>query len=386
MLPVIQPLKPRDSQEHSRTATPLELFFDLVSVIAIAAAAAGLHHSIIEAHALQGIITFVMAFFAIWWAWMNYTWFASAYDNDDTLFRLLTILIMSGSLTMAAGIGPLFKSFDLKLVVIGYVIMRLGMIALWLRAAKNDPDRRSTALTYAGGIGIVQVFWISYFLLQPMTPALAYGLYFFLVVLELLVPVIAERKNRSPWHRHHIIERYGLLNIIVLGETLLAGGLALQQIAGGSTNIAFLQIALSSLVIVFSMWWLYFSQEDHLVSDDFNRALVWGYGHVVIFASGAAVGAGLAAYVDIVAGNAKVSLLVGEYAVAIPVAMFMLGLWFVRDRFYSDRAVHFVLPIFSALVLLAPFIPFALETIASVTALSVVVRSRQARSNVQTSE
>lgn len=383
MLPVIHPLKPRDSQEHSRTATPLELFFDLVSVIAIAAAAAGLHHSIIEAHALQGIITFVMAFFAIWWAWMNYTWFASAYDNDDTLFRLLTILIMSGSLTMAAGIGPLFKSFDLKLVVIGYVIMRLGMIALWLRAAKNDPDRRSTALTYAAGIFIVQLFWISYFLLQPFTPALAYGLYFFLVILELAVPVIAERKNRSPWHRHHIIERYGLLNIIVLGETLLAGGLALQQIAGGSTNIAFIHIALSSLVIVFSMWWLYFSQEDHLVSDDFGRALAWGYGHVIIFASGAAVGAGLAAYVDIVAGHAKVSLLAGEYAVAIPVAMFMLGLWFVRDRFYADRAVHFVLPIFSAFVLLAPFTPFALETIAALTAISVIVRSRQARRNVQ---
>ncbi|PHQ88373.1 MAG: hypothetical protein COB48_15110 [Pseudoalteromonas sp.] len=61
MKPVIHPLKPRDSQEHSRTATPLELFFDLVSVIAIAAAAAGLHHSIIEAHTLQGIITFMMA-------------------------------------------------------------------------------------------------------------------------------------------------------------------------------------------------------------------------------------------------------------------------------------------------------------------------------------
>jgi len=144
MLPVIHPLKPRDSNEHSKTATPLELFFDLVSVIVIAAAAAGLHHAISEAHTAQGIITFVMAFFAIWWAWMNYTWFASAYDNDDTLFRLLTILIMSGSLTMVAGIGPMFKSFDLKLVAIGYAVMRIVMIALWLRAAKNDSDRRST--------------------------------------------------------------------------------------------------------------------------------------------------------------------------------------------------------------------------------------------------
>jgi low temperature requirement protein LtrA len=232
----------------------------------------------------------------------------------------------------------------------------------------------------------VQLFWISYFLLQPMSSPMAYGLYFILVILELLVPVIAERKNNTPWHRHHIIERYGLLNIIVLGETLLAGGLALQQIAGGSTNITFILIALSSLVIVFSMWWLYFSQEEHLISDNFNHAFAWGYGHIVIFASGAAVGAGLAAYVDIVAGHAKVPLLVGEYAVAIPVAMFMLGLWFVRDRFHFTGTTRFVMPIFAILVLFAPFIPFALETIAVLTALSVVVRSNFARREAQAAE
>ncbi len=78
-----------------------------MSVIAIAAAAAGLHHAIVQAHAVQGIITFVMAFFAIWCVWMNDTWFASAYNNDDTIFRLLTIVIMGGSLTIAAGIAVL---------------------------------------------------------------------------------------------------------------------------------------------------------------------------------------------------------------------------------------------------------------------------------------
>ena len=368
-------LTPRDPHETHRAATPLELFFDLVSVIAIAAAAAGLHHAIAEAHATEGIIAFVMAFFAIWWAWMNYTWFASAYDNDDTLYRLLTILIMAGSLTMAAGIGALFKSGDLTMVVIGYVIMRLGMIALWLRAANNDPGRRSTALSYAVGIAIAQVFWIVFLMLQPLQPAFLYALFFAGVALELAVPVIAERKSTTPWHRHHIIERYGLLNIIVLGETLLAGGLALQEVAGGATNIAFVHIALSSLVIVFSMWWLYFSREDHLNSADLNRALIWGYGHFVIFASGAAVGAGFAVLVDVIAGKAEASLLVGDYAVGIPVALYMMGLWFVRDRFCLEGAARWVLPVFAVLVLLAPFTPVALEGIAALTALSVIVRN-----------
>ena len=93
-------MTPRDMHEPHRAATPLELLFDLVSVIAIAAAAAGLHHAIAEAHVLDGLLKFCAAFFGIWWAWMNYTWFASAYDNDDTPYRLLTLLIMAGSLTI----------------------------------------------------------------------------------------------------------------------------------------------------------------------------------------------------------------------------------------------------------------------------------------------
>lgn len=382
MLSVTRQLSPRDPHEAHRAATPLELFFDLVSVIAIAAAAAGLHHAIAEAHTVEGIITFVMAFFAIWWAWMNYTWFASAYDNDDTLYRLLTIVIMAGSLTMAAGIVALFKSGDLTMVVAGYVIMRLGMIALWLRAANNDSERRSAALSYAAGIGIAQIFWIIFLMLQPLQPAFLYGLFFAGVVLELAVPVIAERKSNTPWHRHHIIERYGLLNIIVLGETLLAGGLSLQQVAGGATNIAFVHIALSSLVIVFSMWWLYFAREDHLNSTDLNRALIWGYGHFVIFASGAAVGAGFAVLVDVIAGKAETSLFVGDYAVGIPVALYMMGLWFVRDWFCLEGSARWVLPVFAVLVLLAPFTPVALEGIAALTALCVIVRNHMAsRSN-----
>jgi len=69
----IRPMPPRDPQQEHRAATPLELLFDLVSVIAIAVAAAGLHHAVAEAHAVEGILKFVAAFFAIWWAWMNFT-------------------------------------------------------------------------------------------------------------------------------------------------------------------------------------------------------------------------------------------------------------------------------------------------------------------------
>ena len=125
-------MAPRDPHEPHRASTPLELLFDLVTVIAIASAAAGLHHALGANHAIEGVFKFVGAFFAIWWAWMNYTWLASAYDNDDTVFRLLTMIVMAGSLTVAAGIDAFFAASTLTMVIIGYVVMRLSVVALWL--------------------------------------------------------------------------------------------------------------------------------------------------------------------------------------------------------------------------------------------------------------
>ena len=371
----LRPMQARDVHQPHRVATSLELLFDLVTVIAVASAAAGLHHAIAGGHATDGVVRFAMAFFGIWWAWMNYTWFASAYDNDDVLFRLLTLAIMGGALAIASGIELFFKSLDLTMVVTGYLIMRVGIVVLWLRAALGDPARRTTALTYALGIALVQVYWAGLLWVDSSSSVRLTLLFALGAAFEIAVPALAERNGRTPWHRHHIIERYGLLNIIVLGETLLAGSLALRAVAGEHFQIALVPVALSSLVIVFSMWWLYFSKEEHLQSQDLGRSLTWGYGHVLIFAAGAAVGAGFAVVVDIVSGHAQVLLTVGDYAVAVPVALYLLGLWFVRDRFYFDGAARHVLPAFAALVLLVPLQPLALEGVAGLLAVSVFVRS-----------
>ncbi len=372
----LRPMQARDVHQPHRVATSLELLFDLVTVIAVASAAAGLHHAIVGGHATDGVVRFAMAFFGIWWAWMNYTWFASAYDNDDVLFRLLTLAIMGGALAIASGIELFFKSLDLTMVVTGYVIMRVGMVVLWLRAARGDPARRTTALTYALGIALVQVYWAGLLWVDSSSSVRLTLLFALGAAFEIAVPALAERSGRTPWHRHHIIERYGLLNIIVLGETLLAGSLALRAVTGEHFQIALVRVALSSIVIVFSMWWLYFSKEEHLQSQDLGRSLTWGYGHVLIFAAGAAVGAGFAVVVDIVSGHAQVLLKVGNYAVAVPVALYLLGLWFVRDRFYFDGMARYALPAFAVLILLVPLQPLALEGVAGLLAVSVFVRSR----------
>src|SRR3546814_8999651 len=99
---LLRPLRARDPEEKHRAATPLELLYDLVLVIAVGAAAAILHHAINENHAAAGLGAFLFMFWALWWPWVNFTWFASAYDHDDALYRCLVFVQMIGALVTAA--------------------------------------------------------------------------------------------------------------------------------------------------------------------------------------------------------------------------------------------------------------------------------------------
>src|SRR6478609_4052919 len=299
-------MQPRDPHEPHRVATPLELLFDLVFVVAIASAAAQWHHGLAEGH-LGDLVNFVMVFFAIWWAWMNYTWFASSYDCDDVTYRLLTFAIMAGSLMLAAGIPELFSTEQSGLVVGGYAVMRFAMVAMWLRAAAGHPEGRRTALTYASGIAIVQVLWIARLLLQGQTALLVS--FFALVVLELLVPIVAER--------------YALLTIIVLGEVILASVQAVQGALEQGAEAGLLAIVVGGLLIVFSMWWLYFKREHAgLFEGGIRSTFVTGYGHYLVFVSVAATGAALAAAVDLVQGAAHTTDRVVGVALAGAVAVY----------------------------------------------------------------
>ncbi|MCP5397484.1 MAG: low temperature requirement protein A [Sphingomonadaceae bacterium] len=355
-----RPFGPRDPDEVHRAATPLELFFDLVTVIAIASAAVGLHHGIAENHAAQAIPVFLVAFTAIWWAWMNYTWYASAYDNDGPLYRLLTFWIMGGALLLAASVPRFFDGMDLRLPVLAFVIMRVGMIALWVIAARHDSAHAASARRYAIGIALAQVFWIVIVALAPPQSPLLFALIGLGFLAEFMVPVWAERVSPTPWHAEHIVERYGLLMIIMLGEILLAGSIAFAR-AGDAITLAspLVQIAVAALITAFSMWWLYFARNDHhrVHMQDRQLAFTWGYGHVIPFCSAAAVGAAIAVLVDIVTGHADISLRAGQWAIAVPLAAYMAGLWVIRDRFVLEGATRHILLLFAALVLATGLLP-----------------------------
>ena len=95
----------RSIDEPHRTSSQLELLFDLTFVVAVAALTSRFAHAIASGQALDSLVPFLQVFFAIWWAWMNYTWFASSFDTDDVAFRLLTMLQMAGVLVLAAGVA-----------------------------------------------------------------------------------------------------------------------------------------------------------------------------------------------------------------------------------------------------------------------------------------
>jgi len=119
-----------------------------------------------------------------------------------------------------------FAGGDFTAITIGYLIMRVGLVAQWVRAGIEHADGRATAFRYAAGITLVQVGWVS----RLALPA-EWGGWTFLVLaaLDLSVPVWAERTGKTSWHPHHIAERYGLFTIIVLGESVSASAIGVQK-------------------------------------------------------------------------------------------------------------------------------------------------------------
>jgi len=352
---LFRPLAARDRGEPNRAVTPLELFTDLCIVVAVAQAASELHHAVVKDHVADGLLHYAFAFFAVWWAWLNFTWFASAYDNDDVGYRLLTLLQVVGVLILAAGIPRSFDN-EYDLSVLGYVVMRIGLVIQWLRVARSDPGHRQTALRYAIGITACQVGWILMLLLPEgiLGPAVC-----LLILAELSVPMWAESAGNSTWHPRHIAERYALFTIIVLGESILAATFAIQAaIDEGAPLSDLLAMIVGGVLIVFSMWWLYFAKDAHRVLVDNRVGFRFGYGHYLVFGAGAAVGAGLAIQVDQITDHSLVGDATAAAFVTVPVVLYLAGVWFAHLALHEQARGHGpVMVVASVLILLATFTP-----------------------------
>jgi low temperature requirement protein LtrA len=379
----------RDPQEAHRAATPLELLYDLTIVVAFGTASDELAHYVADDHIGAGVGGFTFAAFAVSWAWLNYSWFASAYDTDDWVFRLATMVQMAGVIVLALGLPQMFASIDHGaeldngVMVAGYVVMRLALVCLWWQVSRHDPERRPGAHTYMATIGSAQVGWVTLAILG-LPIGTTFAIFSVLVAVEFVGPFIAERKAGTPWHAHHIAERYGLLVIITLGEVIIGTVASLNALvhgeAGWTVNAALLTVA--GLGLTFGCWWMYFAVPwaEPLVRHR-GRAFPFGYGHLVIFAALAAIGGGLHVAALNLEGKTAIGQTATVLSVVIPFAIYATAFYALysilmraRDPFHLAllAATAALLILSVALAAAGASIPVCLLAVAFAPAVTVV--------------
>jgi low temperature requirement protein LtrA len=315
----------------------------------------------------------MFVFFAIWWAWMNFTWFSSAYDTDDVLYRVFTFVQMAGVLVLAAGVPAGFDESNFFVITIGYLIMRIGLIAQWVRAAIEHPEGRTTATRYAIGLAVSQAGWVGRLWLPDEW---AIPSFVVLALLDLSVPLWAERTGMTPWHPHHIAERYGLFVIILLGESVLAAtnGVSASLATSGLTP-QLIVIAVSGLLILFGVWWIYFAEP---IGDGLARhrtwSFYWGYGHYPLLAAIAATGSGLEVAVSAIGHHGQVPDDVIAVAVAAPVGILLALIWVLHRPLVENRGVPaWILLPAAALTVAAPLALPWLTVAGIVAAVAAIV-------------
>ena len=328
-------LTPEERSEE-RTSTPLELFFDLCFVVAVAALARGLH----DEPNLAGTLRFVGLFVPVWWSWMIFTWYATAFDNDDVPYRVTLLAAMLSMLGLAASVGEVGVEPDAAVgFVLAYAAMRVLMTGLFLRARRHVPaSLRPFTTFYAAGNALGAAVWLSSLLVPGPGRYVVWAAGLFV---ELLGPILAVRTLSNPrvsFHPRHIAERYGLFTIIVLGESILAVALATADTDWRPSAVL---TAVFGFVVASCVWWLYF---DHVGSGGIELgprpAFYWGYGHFAVYAGIAAFGVGTQLAIEAAAAP-EVALaaaapaggydLWSRLALAGGVALYLAGIAFV-DR------------------------------------------------------
>ncbi|WP_194201825.1 low temperature requirement protein A [Glycomyces albidus] len=357
------PMATRDHTEGHRQATWLELFFDLAFVVAVAQAAGQFEHAAAEGHLGEGLVGYLFAFAAIWWIWVSFTWFANFFDTDDVPYRLLMMVMIAGSLGLAAGV-PAAAHLDFRIFVVSYVVMRLAYVAQWARVYRTgEPVMRRLAGRIIVLTVLVQAGWVAFLLVPAEWRVEAWIAWF---ALDLAVPALSRWNPRLGGHWGHIKERYGLFTIIVLGETVAAATIAVSHAVDSGLDFdtaPLLTLAAAGLVTVFCLWWIYFDfSGGHAFERGPVTVYVWAYAHYFVFAAIAALGAGIALAVARITDPDHVHLSDRAVALVPGVAVAVLLVVVVVIESVSERGIgtrHLVSKLLAAAVcvgaaLLAP--------------------------------
>jgi low temperature requirement protein LtrA len=277
-------LRGAEDDGEERRATWLELFVDLVFVVAVGQVALELVHD----HSALGFVRFAGLFVPVWWAWVGFTFYADRFDTDDLVFRLLMFAEMLGVAALATTTPDALHGGSAGYVA-SYVAIRSVLVLLYARAYRHVPEARGLTGLYASVFGACAGLWLLS-LLFP-TPA-RYGVWAVALVIDLGTPLVARRFiQAAPISPSHIPERIGLFTIIVLGESVIA-------VVVGTTdtdwNNRALVAAVGGFAVACAFWWIYF---DTLDMSLFRRGLLAGqiylYTHLPLLAGLTAAGAGV---------------------------------------------------------------------------------------------
>jgi low temperature requirement protein LtrA len=280
-----------------RRATWLELFFDLVFVAAV-----GQLSNALAAHpTFPRFLGFVALFVPVWWLWMGFTFYANRFDTDDLPYRLLTLLAMFLVAVLSTTVRGVFHGSSTGFAL-AYLCARVILLVLYERARRHVPEARRLATIFLAAFGVATGFWIVSLALPAPSRYVLWGI---ALALELAAPLFAWRQlPQAPIHPRHIPERFGLLTLIVLGESVLGVVLGIAHVPWGAASAA---TAAGGFAAAAALWWIYFEflDETTIGARGLVGGLTYTYMHFPIVVGLAALGAGVKLAILSAGGEAR---------------------------------------------------------------------------------
>ena len=276
---------------EKRAATWLELFYDLVFVVAVSRLGGRLLHA--EHLSGNDVLAFIGLFVVVWWTWAGFTFYADRFDTDDLGQRLLAMVQIVAVALMAASVSS-GEAESTRAFAISYIAARLVLITMYVRARYHVPETRVLISGYLRGMVAAVGLWvISVFVPEPWR----FVLWGIGMAIDFVTPYIMRKAQaRVPLDVTHLPERFGLFTILVLGEPVasVVGGLSETHWAAATTYSAIMAVFVTA-----GLWWLYFHNHEGSVvrrlpkSEPTWKPTAWIYAHLPLAMGVVAAGVGL---------------------------------------------------------------------------------------------
>ncbi len=315
-----------ESNNDERHATWLELFFDLVFVVAIAELAHFLHDDLTWA----GIGAFAALFIPVWWLWIDFSYYADQFDIERSSYRLTMLGVMFGIIVLAMTVSDALRGGSAEFATI-YTVLRLVIIVLYIQAWRLVPPSRELTARYSISFSIAFVLWLISIVVPEPIRFVLWGIALFIEISNGPITYLTIRS--VPAQVSHMDERFGLFVIIVLGEAIVAvaTGVADTQWQWWGTLTG-----LGGFIVAVSLWRMYFERADSSVinwalrgnKQALLRSYIYGYSHFFVFAGIVATGVGIQSAIE-AAAHGSLSL-EARAVLCGGLAVFLLGLTAVQ--------------------------------------------------------